>query len=269
VIGREFTARDDQQTLQGPHRWPTAVIINETFMRRYFGGRNPIGRHLGFGTDPGTPTEMEIVGVVKDIKYTNLRDEVQEQAFIPYLGSSSVRGMTVYLRTAASSDRLMADVRAKVRELDASLPIYGVRTAQAQIDRSLTNERMIASLATVFGLLATMLAVIGLYGVMSYTVAARTREIGIRMALGAAAARVVASVMREVGGLLVIGIAAGLAVSLALTRVLQSQLYGLAAHDLSTIAVAVAALALVTGAAGYFPARRASRVDPMVTLRQG
>jgi len=210
---------------------------------------------------------MEIIGVVKDIKYTNLRDEIPEQAYIPYLGSHFVGGMTVYVRTAVDPNLLISSVRAKVRDLDPNLPIYGLRTTDAQISNSLTTERMIASLSTVFGFLATVLAIIGLYGVMSYTVAQKTREIGIRMALGAAQGNVVWMVMREVLRLIAIGIAAGIPAALALTRVVQSQLFGLTAHDPSTLVLATGLLVLVACAAGYIPALRASRLDPMDALR--
>ncbi len=271
VAGRDFTLNDNRQVKRGPRPddWtPTAVMINETFARRYFPGQNPIGRHLGFGTDPGTLTDMEIIGVVKDIKYTNLRDDIPEQAFIPYLGSRFIMSsMTVYLRTTFDPNQLMPVVRARVRELDPTLPIYGLRTTQVQISNSLTTERMIASLSTVFGFLATLLATIGLYGVMAYTVAQRRREIGIRMALGAEPRRVIWMVMRDVLLLVAIGVGAGVPASLALMRLVQSQLYGLTAHDPSTLALATTGLALVACAAGYLPALRASRLDPMLALR--
>jgi predicted permease len=270
VAGRDFTAQDNREVKNGPKPddWtPTAVMINEKFARRYFPGQNPIGRHLGFGTDPGTRTDMEIVGVVKDIKYTNLRDDIPEQAFIPYLGSHFLGSMTVYLRTAADPNPLMTSVRAKVRELDPTLPIYDMRTTEVQVSNSLTTERMIASLSTVFGFLATLLAAIGLYGVMAYTVAQRRREIGIRMALGAEPRKVIWMVMREVLLLVAVGVAAGVPASLALMRAVRSQLYGLTAHDPSTLALATAGLALVACVAGYLPALRASRLDPMVALR--
>jgi len=270
LAGRDFTVNDNREVKNGPQPddWtPTTVMINEKFARRYFPGQNPIGRHLGFGIDPGTHTDMEIIGVVKDIKYTTLRDDIPEQAFIPYLGSHFLGGMTVYLRTAYDPDQLMPVVRAKVRELDAGLPLYEMRTTKVQISNSLSTERMIASLSTVFGFLATLLAAIGLYGVMAYSVAQRRREIGIRMALGAEPAAVIRMVMGDVLLLVTIGVAVGVPAALALMRMVASQLYGLSAHDPSTMLLATAGIALVAGAAGYLPALRASRLDPMVALR--
>jgi predicted permease len=273
VAGRDFTLRDTRELKHRPERpepegWaPATVMINEKFARKYFAGRNPIGYHLGFGSDPDTPTDMEIIGVVKDIKYTSLRDEIPEQAFVPYLASHFVRDMTVYLRTTAEVSQILPIVRERVRELDANLPIYAMRTAETQISNSLTTERLIASLSSVFGFLATLLAIVGLYGVMAYTVAQRTREIGIRMTLGAVRASVIWMVMREVLLLVGIGVAIGLPAVLALTRVVRSQLYGVTAHDPATVALSVAGLVLVACAAGYIPALRASRVDPMKALR--
>jgi ABC-type antimicrobial peptide transport system permease subunit len=162
---------------------------------------------------------------------------------------------------------LITSIRAKVREVDANLPIYAMRTMEAQISNSLSMERMIASLSTVFGFVATVLAIIGLYGVMSYSVAQRTREIGIRMALGAEQRKVIGMVMREVLTLIAIGIGVGVPAALVLTRVVKSQLYGLEAHDPWTLGLATGLLAAVACAAGYIPALRASRVDPMKALR--
>ncbi len=270
VAGRDFTLQDNREVKKGPKPddWtPTAVIINQKFAWRYFRGQDPLGRHLGFGSDPGTRTDMEIVGVVKDIKYTNLRDDIPEQAFIPYVGSHWLGSMTVYLRTRSDPNQFMQLVRAKVRELDPNLPIYDMRTTEAQVSNSLSTERMIASLSTVFGFLATLLAIIGLYGVMAYTVVQKTREIGIRMALGAAQRNVIWMVMREVLLLIAVGVGAGVPAALAVMRAVQTQLYGLTTHDPSTLALATVALALVAGVAGYFPALRASRLDPMVALR--
>jgi predicted permease len=272
VAGRDFRLSDNREVLRGKDPagddWePTVIIINEKLAKQFFPGRNPIGMHLGFGTDPGTPTPMEIIGVIKDIKYTNLRDEIPIQAFIPYMASHYLGGMVVYVRTTAEPNQLMGSLRAKVRELDANLPIFAMRTMDTQISNSLSTERMIASLSTVFGFVATVLAIIGLYGVMSYSVSQRTREIGIRMALGAEQGRVVGMVMREVLFLIGIGVLVGVPAALALTRVIKSQLYGLEAHDPWTLALATGLLALVASAAGYIPAVRASRVDPITALR--
>jgi predicted permease len=270
VAGRDFRLTDDHEVKKGPEDddWtPTTVMINEKFAKKFFAERNPVGMHIGFGSDPGTRTDMEVIGVVKDIKYTSLRDEIPEQAYIPYMGSRFQGSMTVYLRTGVDPSLLMPTVRQKVRELDPNLPIYALRTTETQISNSLTTERMIASLSTVFGFLATLLAVIGLYGVMSYTVAQRTREIGIRMALGAEQGNVVWMVMREVLRLIGIGVVAGIPAALALTRVVQNQLFGLTGHDPRTLAIATVALTIVACAAGYIPALRASRLDPIKALR--
>jgi predicted permease len=275
IAGREFTDKDTQRVLHMPARpprnedWfaPASIIVNETFVKRYFGGRNPIGRHIGFGIDPGTKLDMEIIGVVKDIKYTNLRDEIPEQAFQPYLADDYPSGMTAYLRTTVDPNQLFSAVRAKVRELDPSIPVYALRTTEEQITNSLSTERLIASLSSVFGFLATLLAIIGLYGVMAYTVARRTREIGIRMALGAAQGNVVWMVMKEVLILVGLGVGIGLPAALALTRLVRSQLFGITPNDPSTLILAAAGLALIACAAGYIPAIRASRVDPILALR--
>jgi predicted permease len=272
VAGRDFRLTDNRMVKRADatddfDTTPTAVMINEKFAQKFFAGRNPVGMHLGFGTDPGTHTDMEIIGVVKDIKYTNLRDEIPIQAYIPYMNSPYLGGMTIYVRTAGDPSQLMTSIRAKVREVDANLPIYAMRTMEAQISNSLSMERMIASLSTVFGFVATVLAIIGLYGVMSYSVAQRTREIGIRMALGAEQGKVIGMVMREVLTLIAIGVGVGVPAALVLTRVVKSQLYGLEAHDPWTLGLATGLLAMVACAAGYVPALRASRVDPMKALR--
>jgi|HubBroStandDraft_6_1064221.scaffolds.fasta_scaffold23451_2 predicted permease len=273
VNGRDFRPTDDHQIKHNPEEkgdmgWePSVIMINETFAKKYFPGRDPVGLHVGFGSDPGTPTDMEIIGVVKDIKYTTLRDEIPPQAYLPYMGDRFVGGMVVYLRTTADPNLLMTAIRSKIRDMDSNIPVFAMRTTEVQINNSLSSERMIASLSAVFGFLATLLAVIGLYGVMAYTVAQRTREVGIRMALGAAQGSVIWMVMREVLILVAIGVAAGVPASLALTKLVQSQLFGLSPHDPATLILATVALAFVACAAGYIPAWRASRLDPMKALR--
>lgn len=271
--GRDFTIKDSHKIPHGKNSdgtegtAPATVMINESFAKKYFAGRNPIGMHLGFGADPGTKTDMEIIGVMKDVKYTSLRDEIAPQAFIPYLASDYVGGMTVYLRTTLDPKQVMGEMRRKVRELDPNIPVYAMRTTEEQVDLSLRSERMVASLSLVFGALATLLAVIGLYGVMAYTVARRTREIGIRMALGAIQGNVIWMVMKDVLMLIGLGVAVGLPLAIGLSRLIQSQLFGLAPHDPITLTLATLGLTLVACLAGFVPALRASRVDPTRALR--
>jgi predicted permease len=269
VAGRDFTVKDNVRIPHGTdpdETTPTTAIINEKFARKYFGSLNPIGRHIGFGSDPGTKTDIEVIGVVKDIKYTNLRDEIPPQAFVPYLANKNVGGMTVYVRTTRDPSQIMTAIRGEVRGLDSNVPIYSLRTTDEQIDNSLRVERLIASLSSVFGLLATLLAVIGLYGVMAYAVSRRTREIGIRMALGAIGGDVIWMVMREVLLLVAIGVAVGVPAAILLSQFVKSQLFGLEPHDPATILASTVLLALVAGLAGFVPALRASRIDPMRAL---
>jgi ABC-type antimicrobial peptide transport system permease subunit len=210
---------------------------------------------------------MEIIGVVKDTKYSNLREEIPAQAFEPYLSSRYASEMTLYARTTLDPNQLVSALRAQVREMDPNVPVYAMRTMDDQITNSLGTERLTASLSAAFGLLATLLAAIGLYGVMAYTVARRTREIGIRMALGAVRGNVIWMVMREVVVLVATGVGAGVPLAFALMGLVRSQLYGLAPNDPSTLVLAAVGLSLVACVAGYLPAWRASRVDPIKALR--
>ncbi len=274
LAGRDFSAQDNHQLFTGPNSddwYPTVAIINESFARKFFPGQNPVGRHIGFGSDPGTKTTMEIIGVVKDIKYTSLRDDIPEQVFLPYLGMHFVGDMTVFMRTATVPNLLIPAAREKLRQLDANIPLYDLRTAEEQISDSLSTERMIASLSTVFGLLATLLATIGLYGVMAYAVARRTREIGIRIALGAEKGNVIWMVMREVVVLVAIGIAVGVPAAYAIARMgghwISAMLFHLSATDPITFVFAAVGMTSVALLAGFLPAHRAARVDPVVALR--
>lgn len=269
VEGRDFTPQDTQEVLhREPDNWvPAKIIVNESFIKRYFAGRSPLGRRLGFGIDPGTKLDMEIIGVVKDIKYENLRDDIPDQAFLPYLAVRNPTGMTVFARTAAAPEAIFPIVRAKIREMDANLPVTGLRTVQEDVNDTLVTERMTANLSGVFGLLATLLAVIGLYGVMAYSVARRAREIGIRMALGAMQGNVVWMVMKEVLLLAGVGVVIALPLAFGLSRFIRTQLYGVEPHDPWTMALATLAVLLVASAAGYVPALRASRIDPIQALR--
>jgi predicted permease len=271
LAGRDFTGQDTETLQHGDKpddTVPRVVIVNEKFAKSFFGSAgNAIGRHAGFGGDPDTKTDMEIVGVVKDIKYTNLRDEIPIQMFNPYLAEKQASAMTLYARTTMNPEQFFSAVRSKVRALDPNLPLYGARTMENQISNSLLIERLIANLSAIFGFLATLLAVIGLYGVMAYTVARRTREIGIRMALGAFQGDVIWMVMREVLLLVAAGLATGLAGAFVLAKLIQTQLYGVTGHDPITVILAAFGLAAVACAAGYIPALRASRIDAMRALR--
>jgi predicted permease len=278
MAGRDFNERDAIYEPPDPARLalradrfvpPTyrVAIVNESYARHYFGDRTPLGRHIGFGIDPGTKTPIEIVGVVKDAKYTGVRDEIPRQAFFPFLENDFAGGAVVYVRTSQPATAAFGSIRQALGDIDASVPMYNPRTLEHQIESSLLNERLVATLSTGFGVLATLLAIIGLYGVMAYTVARRTREIGVRMALGAAPTDVVWLVMREVLWLVGAGVTIGLVVAVALSRLVQSQLYGITPHDPVTIAAVALALAVVALIAGYVPARRATRVNPVLALR--
>jgi len=260
LMGRDFTPKD----VDGA---PKVAIINRKFAKKYLDGINPIGHRIGMGGDPGTKTDITIVGVVGDTKYENLRRETPVEVYIPYRQLSIAGQMTAYVRTERDPEQLFAAVRRTIHDLDANLPLYDMRTLQEQVERSLSTERLVASLSTVFGGLATFLAAIGLYGVMAYSVTRRTREIGIRMALGADRGRVIWLVMREVLTLLAIGMSVGLIASWTLTRFVASQLYGISRNDPRTLIVAIAGLLLISALAGYAPGRRATRIHPMEALR--
>ena len=255
--GREFDERD----VVGA---PKVALVNETTARYFFGSESPLGRRFGIGEDS---REFEIVGVVKDGKSYSLRDTPQRFFYLPVLQEEQPSQVTFYVRAGASPASLAPPLRSAVRELDAALPVFAVRTMEAQVDESLFFERMIAALSAAFGLLATLLAAVGLYGVMSYTVVRRTREIGIRMALGAGRSSVLRLVLREVAVLAVIGVALGVPSALGLSRFVESQLYGLSPTDPVTLALAAVVLLSVAFVAGYLPASRATRVDPMTALR--
>ena len=275
VAGRDFHASDSrpfdpQVDLDGAS--PVA-IINESFARHYLAGGDPLGRHIGFGGDPGTKTTMEIIGVVKDVKYSGVREDVPDQVFLPYLAAGFNRqgAMTVYLRTDGDPAPGMRAAREKVRELDPNIPMVAMHTIEEQINESLATERMIASLSTVFGFLATLLAAVGLYGVMSYGVARRIREIGVRMVLGASQSSVLSMIMREVLLLVGFGVLVGVPAALVAARLgahwMSPILFGVAPTDAAYLVVAVLIMAGVALLAGFLPARRASRVDPIVALR--
>jgi len=260
LVGRDFTKADTQASA------PVA-IVNEKFARKYVGTVNAVGRHIGEGGDPGTKTDITIVGVVRDIKYESMRDEVPDEVFRPYQQMKFTLGMLAYVRTSVDPGQMFLTIRRTVHDLDPNLPVFAMKTLETQMENSLITERLVATLSTAFGVLATLLAAIGLYGVMAYTVARRTREIGIRMAVGAATRDVVWLVMREVLLLVAIGIAVAVPAALGLTRLVRAQLYGISPSDPISIVLATIGIAFVAVMAGYLPARKATRVDPLRALR--
>jgi predicted permease len=267
VAGREFDERDEA-VQPPPEGWPYRVaVVNQTFVKRYFKNGDAIGRHIGIGDDPGTATPIEIIGVVKDMRYTAIREEDRAQVFFPYLQATGVSGITAYVRTESDPEAMMSTIRRRIADLDSGLALYNVTTLEDRVERSVVNERLIASLSSTLSAMATMLSVIGLYGVMAYTVTRRTREIGIRMALGALASQIAARVLREAALLVGVGLVLGFGAAWWLGRYVQAQLYGVTPADTLTIAIAGLALTAVATIATIVPARRASRIAPMSALR--
>jgi predicted permease len=258
VRGRDFGPGDAQGG-------PRVAVVNESFARYFFGQDDPIGRRFGRKRDG--KSDIEIVGVVGDGKAGTLREKTKRFAYVPYTQRSELAAMTFYIRSGTDAGTLLGRVPGVVRRIDPTLPVTELRSMEAQISQSLFAERLVAALSATFGLLATILAALGLYGLMAYAVSQRTREIGIRMALGAQRRNVLAMVLRDVAVLVGFGVALGLPGGYGLGRILESQLYGLSALDPTTFGIATLTLLLTALVAGYIPARRAVRVDPMVALR--
>jgi len=244
---------------------PRVAVVNEVFAKYYFKDENPVGRRFGVRRAEGHP--IEIVGVVRDGKAASLREKQRRFVYVPYMQEDSIGALTFYVRSRVDSDSFAAALRGAVARVDATLPVSNLKTMRAQIGESLFVERMVAALSAAFGLLATILAAIGLYGVMSYAVSRRTREIGLRVALGADRRNVLALVLKEVATLAALGVALGLPGGFGLGKLIESQLYGLSARDPFTFLVATVALVATAFVAGLVPALRAARVDPMTALR--
>lgn len=259
LAGRDFRRTD---TLTSPK----VCIVNEAFAKKYFGGINALGHKIGMGIDPGTKTDITIIGVSRNTKYESMRDEIPIEVFRPYQQLEFATGIAVYVRTAQNPEQIFTAIRKHVHDLDSNLPVFDMYTIERQLEDSLVTERLVALLSSGFGLLATLLASIGLYGVMAYTVARRTREIGIRIAIGATRNDVLWLVMREVLILLGIGVAIALPAAWMLTQSVRSQLYGIQPADPMSMTIATVAIAGVAILAGYLPAHRATRVDPMRAL---
>jgi predicted permease len=260
LSGREFNEGD------GPGKTKVAVI-SETMAKKYFAGRNPLGFHFAFGGGNDVKPDIEIVGVVKDVKQSHVRDADIPYIYVPYAQRPTIREMTFYAYTQQDPLLAISSLRGVVRDVDANLPIFGVKTMERVIDEDLFGERMVATLSASFGTLAALLAAMGIYGVLAYLVVHRTREIGIRMALGAETAQVRLLIVKEVGSMVLLGVAVGLPLSYGLARFSESLLFGVRAGDPIAYALGLVLIAVIAMAACYIPARRATRVDPLVALR--
>jgi predicted permease len=258
--GREFSEADTAAS-------PKVAIINEAMARRYFAGRDPMGLHFGFGGEKDFKLDTEIIGVVKDSKNVDVKKATRPFVFLPYSQSAHFGNATFYARTNQDPVTLTATVRNLIAGFDSNLPVYGVKTLTAQVDEIMFTDRLVTIFSLCLGLLASLLAAVGLYGVMAYVVARRTREIGIRMALGATQKNVAWMILREIIGMLAAGLGIGLIAAYGIGRVVESQLFGVKAGDPVVFVVAAGLLAAVALLAGWLPSRKAANVDPMVALR--
>jgi putative ABC transport system permease protein len=260
LLGREIGPQDAGNA-------PPVGVINETMARAYFGSENPVGKIV---TDeyPGNHFSFQVVGVMKDAKYNSLREETPRRFYIPYFRAlAEVGAVVLEVRTLASPGAVAAAVRHEIQAVDTNLQITSVKTMEDLVNRSTAQDRLLASLSSFFGVLALLLACLGLYGIMSYSIGRRANEIGIRMALGAQNLTVLWMVLRETFVLVALGLAIGLPAAFAAARLISSQLFGLGPVDAVATAGATLLLLAVAGIAGFLPARRATRVDPMVALR--
>jgi putative ABC transport system permease protein len=255
--GRDFKPMD-------VHDKANVAIVNRRFAEHFFKGTSAVGKHIGWGGGPDMKLSIEIIGVVADSLYEGPREGVRRQVFIPKWGRNSA---AFYVRTSTASASAYSVIRSEVKQLDSSMPVYQMKTLEAQLDETLLTDRLIALLSAGFGLLATVLASIGLYGVMAFVVARRKKELGIRLALGAQPGMVIWMVMREVLLLLTIGLAVGIPAAMWLGQLVSSQLYGIQPHDPLIAGSMMLLLTIVSAAAGLIPAHRASRIDPILALR--
>jgi predicted permease len=259
MAGREFTHAD---TLAAPK----VAIINQAFAKKFNLGDNPIGKRIGTGGS-GSKLDIEIVGLAQDAKYSDVKREVPPQYYTPFRQQERTGYGHIYLRTAVPPEQLLSTVPALMRKIDSNLPLGDVMTMEAQVKDNATEDRIVSTLSLSFALLATLLAAIGLYGVLAYTVAQRTREFGLRMALGADGGAVRGLVMKQVALMAAVGGGIGLAIAVGVGRAAQSLLFELQGHDPMVLIGASIALALVALGAGFIPATRAAKIDPMNALR--
>jgi predicted permease len=260
LSGREFNDADTATS-------PKVAVINEAMVKAFFPKRNPIGVHFAMGSGNDVKPDMEIVGVVKDAKESHVRDNARPFFYRPYAQFGKLFGMSFYVRTNQDPLLIANDLRQTVRQQDANLPIYELKTVRRVVDEDLFAERVIAGLSSSFGALAAILAALGIYGVLAYLVVQRTREIGIRLALGAASAHVRALVFKEVGWMVLAGAVVGLPSAYGLARVSESLFFGVHSGDITVYLVSLSVIVMIAAIACYVPSRRATRIDPIVALR--
>jgi predicted permease len=263
LSGRNFDDRDERPP--GDLGGFRSAIVSESFVTRYLAGRNPLGVRICEGTAPNAKPNIQIVGVMSDFSYRGLRED-SPQAYFPYLESNS-DAATFYVKVHGDPDTALGAIRATVRSVDPALPVLEFRTVNEQLNRSLITEHMLATLSGSFSMLALVLSLVGLYGVMSFVVTQRRREIGIRLALGAQRASAIWLVLRDALAMIVAGVAIGLPLVWVLGRLVKSQLYNVSASDPAVIAIAILILASASTSAAWIPAQRASGIDPADTLR--
>jgi predicted permease len=264
LLGREIDIRDTPASQK-------VAVVNQSFAQYFFHGENPIGRRIFFGDedDPERGEDLEIVGVIGDVRYESAKEQAGRTAYRPILQvqDSDAYNSNIQIRTSGDAASIAPTVRAVLKQIDSNLPVYGINTLRAQLSGALQRETLIAELVSFFGFLALLLACIGLYGVMAHGVVRRTKEIGIRMALGAERRGIVWMVMRETMLLVLVGIVIGVPVALGAARLISSQLFGLSPADPFSLIVSALVLVGVASLAGFLPARKASKVNPLTALR--
>ncbi len=258
LAGRDFTRSD----VLGA---PKVAIVNEEFARKFNLGRAAVGRRMRVGRDD--ELAIEIVGLVQNAKYSDVRNEAPPQYFLPYRHHESIGSIAFYVRSELDPGQQLSSIAPLVSGLDPSLPVENLRTMQMQIEENTFGDRVISVLSAAFATLATLLAAVGLYGMLAYTVAQRTREIGLRVALGAAPGKVRGLILHQMAVMTLIGGGVGLVGALALGRAAESLLFEVSGHDPVVLAAAVVLLGAISLGAGSIPAHRASRLDPMKALR--
>jgi predicted permease len=261
LAGREFSKADALGA-------PKVAMVNEVFAAKFNLGREAVGRRMSSdGSGPDAKLDVEIVGLVKNAKYSEVKAEIPPLFFRPYRQDDRIGNIHFYVRTAVDPEAFLANIPKLVAAIDPDLPVEDLRTLPQQIRENVFLDRFISVMSTAFALLATILAAVGLYGVLAYTIAQRTREIGLRMALGAAPERVRRMVLAQVGKMTLVGGAIGLAAAVAIGRLAASLLYRLEGYDPTVLAVSAAVLLIVAFVAGLVPALRASQIEPMRALR--